>query len=433
MDQLYSALQTEVTAFKQHVQQCKDNFDLDTLHTVLISLTENNHQKIESLDALRHLAEVSNFREQAVQIQFEGKANIQSYISWFFTYLDHLRSLKEIFDEKVVIPLCENIYVNDEEEALETQHHSPYSQQFSSFTLSENLKHDSIAKVANDLFSLRRKWTALLTTGKIKEEYLNIQSAPKHIKENKPIDTILWLVSDLFYKCFLAANLASHWIHLHQRKYSSASHWQVKLDTDNRKMKQKSHQFKSIQTALRLPKRTNNKTQIETAEEIKNKLRDARFNLLALMWRDKRIKILEKKMRESLLNSQNLQHLLEKKKNEMDLLQHKAEMEVKDGSKMKLLNEKYSKATLEAHILEKNVRLEEYHQRLLKRDWILELEMQPTFIRYIDMLQELCKENEEKLKNKGEEFSQEPQQCSLMSSLDSFSILSCSSSTLSLK
>ncbi|XP_039612331.1 uncharacterized protein LOC120531201 isoform X2 [Polypterus senegalus] len=389
MDQLYSALKTEVTAFKQHVQQCKDNFDLDTLHTVLTSLTENNQQKIESFDALRHLAEVSNFREQeAVQIQFEGKADIQSYISWFFTYLDHLRSLKELFDEKVVIPLCENIYVNDEEEALEKLHQSPNSQQFSSFTLSENLKHDSIAKVANDLFSLRRKWTALLTTGKIREEYLNIQSAPKHITENKPIGTILWLVPDLFYKCFLAANLASHWIHLHQRKYSSAPHWQVKLDTDNGKMKQKSHQFKSIQTALRLPQRTNNKIQIETAEEIKNKLRDARFQLLALMWRDKRIKLLEKKMRESLLNSQNLQHLLEKKKNEMDLLQHKAEMEVKDG-RMKVLNEKYSKATLEAHILEKNLRVEEYHQRLLKRDWILELEIQPTFIRHIDMDKEM--------------------------------------------
>ncbi|MGH0116881.1 UNVERIFIED_CONTAM: hypothetical protein FKN15_040870 [Acipenser sinensis] len=162
---LYSSLRTEIHSFERHVQNCKAAFDIDTLESVLALLTEGHHGETESLDTIQHLTRAQKFTEQSVvKITFnDRRVNIDGYISWFFVYLGHLGKLKETFDEKVVIPLCENLYVNEEEEALDTSFASSSDSSLSSLqgslpmsghTRQREFTMESITEVANELFSM---------------------------------------------------------------------------------------------------------------------------------------------------------------------------------------------------------------------------------------------------------------------------------------
>ncbi|XP_058888044.1 uncharacterized protein LOC131738171 [Acipenser ruthenus] len=450
MEQLYSSLRTEVHSFERHVQDCKAAFDLDTLKSVLALLTEGHHGEIESLDTIQHLARAQKSTEQSVvKLTFNDRsADIDGYISWFFSYLGHLGKLKETFDEKLVIPLCENLYVNEEEVALDTSFASSSDSSLSSLQGSLPMSGhkrqrestmESITEVANELFSIRRKWALLLAPGPIRAENFSPQSVPHGLWGTQCFEKVLRLVPDVFYKSLLACNLATQWLDHHQRKYSDrvpqklSTHCNFQAGSESFKSLD-SERMENIQVTSGLLQTASWESQGERMGEIRAKLRDSRMELMMLAWRDKRSMALEKKIREVSQRIQTFQFMLGEKRNEMDLLLHRAEWEARDVEEEEMLNQKYRETAAQVQNLEKHLKLEEYHQKILKGDWMLELEIRPALIRQIDMIQDRCKEHEEKLKAKeGLEIHPELVQGSNFPSPDTISIISSSSNVFSLK
>ncbi|XP_015214623.1 uncharacterized protein [Lepisosteus oculatus] len=404
MDQLYSCLRKEIASFETHVQVCKEAFDLDTLKHVLSVLTESYQGEIESLDVLWHLAGIPAITNQVgVNITVNnGGIDLQGYISWLCSFIEHLRSMKETFDDKVVIPLCESLYVNDEGGISEcfSDMFSPLTSLQESWTKPKVQPKESIAKVANELFILRRRWALLLTPGPIKAENFNPQSAPKEAGGVLHFGKILWLVPDIVYKSLLAANLASQWVDLYQMKYSDQkwpkhSFSQAKVETSNSPNLEKTEHLRKPSSFLKIE---SGNGQGERMTDIKAKLRNARMELMALRWREERAKILEQQITQVLQKVKNIRIQLKDKKNEMDHLKQLTEWEARDEQKAEMLNQKYKECLNQIRSLEQHLKLEEYHENILQGDMMLELEIRPSLIRQIEMIQDRCKELEEKLK-----------------------------------
>ncbi|OPJ79958.1 hypothetical protein AV530_002386 [Patagioenas fasciata monilis] len=101
MEVLYSALEGEISAFVGHVKRCQQGFDLRRLyHVLLLVLPWSPSGQVESWQHLQRL----------VQHQpSSASPDVASYVSWLASYLQHLSTLKERFDTRVVVPLCENL------------------------------------------------------------------------------------------------------------------------------------------------------------------------------------------------------------------------------------------------------------------------------------------------------------------------------------
>ncbi|XP_066544334.1 uncharacterized protein LOC136711778 [Amia ocellicauda] len=437
MNQLYSCLQTEIASFESHVQQCKDVFDLDTLQNVLLELTQDYQGEIQSLDMLRQLAEAPHITDHVtVNISINNESSdFHDYISWLFSFMDHLCSMKETFDDKVVIPLCENLYVNEEEETIDGSSDLSSSLSWTKPVTNEQRvsSHDSITEVANELFILRRRWALLLTSGLIRSENFSPQSAPKAAREALPFARVLWLVPDIFYKSLLAAKLASRWVDLHQRRYShrqwpihSFSEAAVRTSSKNLDSEETEH-LNIPPGLLRIESR---ESQGERVGEIREKLRDGRMELMALGWRDERAKALKQRVLEVSSRVQNLQMLLEEKRKEMDRLKDQVAGEARDMNEAEELNQMLE----ESQNLERHLKLEEYHQKILQGDLMLELEIRPAIIRQINMIQDQSKDHEEMLKVIEDSMNRQETLHDLsMLTPDTLSIISNSSSLFSLK
>lgn len=139
MEALYCALEDEISTFMRHTQRCQEGFDLHSLyHVLLLVLPRSPSGQAESWQHLQRLAHC--------QPGLASPDMASSSVDWLASYLQHLSTLKERFDERVVVPLCENLYMHEEPAACPTQR-PPLA---------------SIPHLAAQLFAHRRNWGLLL-------------------------------------------------------------------------------------------------------------------------------------------------------------------------------------------------------------------------------------------------------------------------------
>ncbi|XP_067842830.1 uncharacterized protein [Heptranchias perlo] len=424
MDSLYASLRNEIRTFDKHVQSCRDSFDLTNLSRFLSVLTEQDPESVNNLQRVRYLASSRDWNKLTFN---DGSSDVNGYGAWLVAYVDYLRGLKETFDDKVVIPLCENLYVNEETESLGL---SSDSSNLSSSTSSQASDHhqrqkrgpgsnqaevptDSIPKIAKELFNVRRRWALLLNHGIIKDEYFNPQSITDLHKVDTPkhLTKILRLIPDVFYKGLLAADLSSQWVDLHECRYgvidlavpltkgfyNDCEHTNSKVFRVREKEPSMHKEPRDVESS-KDPQRLRAAFQ-ESSEEaddftcMKPKLRVDEEELDFLLRREERVKTLEKQTQDSDLRIHNLQSQLERAKQEIEMIQQQKDFEVTGKAQEGTVTRR--RWTILRHIeaLEKQLNLEKYQYKILEGDWMLELEIRPSLIRHMDMLQDVCEKS----------------------------------------
>lgn len=95
MEALYSALEEAISTFVKHVQQCQEGFDLHSLyHVLLLVLPRSPSGQVESWQHLQRLAHCQ---------PGSGSPDVaSSYVDWLASHLQHLSTLKERFDARVL-------------------------------------------------------------------------------------------------------------------------------------------------------------------------------------------------------------------------------------------------------------------------------------------------------------------------------------------
>ncbi|XP_070592726.1 uncharacterized protein [Erythrolamprus reginae] len=329
VEALYNILQEEIQAFEKHIRSCQQAFDIHTLYNVLLLLLQEGDGvvvEIHSLEQLEKLVESKECnREDVVRITVsEDKSDIASYISWFVSYVSYLGSLKEEFDAKVVFPLCENLYVNDD------------SLDGLPLRFMKGLRPHptvSIAHTARQLFALRRKWALLMKKDSICEQTFHPQSRLdlQGFTYIHPFVKILRLVPDLFHKSLAAAELTKQWVKYHASRHSSHSEHShpvlIRRCDDIRLMKGSLthpwHETSLSQSGLPLNhhdcRKTsppfNNKNNMDvykaTIIQERHQLQETYGELLSLLWREERSWILEGEIQELQERCQKLMSFLQ--------------------------------------------------------------------------------------------------------------------------
>nr|XP_005991829.1 PREDICTED: uncharacterized protein LOC102355819 [Latimeria chalumnae] len=444
MEHFYTSLRNEIQAFKNHVQRCRQAFDLQTLSNTMELLTGNHHGEVDSLEKVKQLAATRNWVEQGmVKVTFnDGSSEVSGYISWFLSYIEYLKSLKETFDCKICIPLWENLYVNEDTDSLDMSMASStfsYSGSFASLgefkswmtrgsaksnELQDEIPLDSVPRIAKELFAVRRKWALLLSSDIIKEDNFSPQSMVdiQDFGAMKHFIKVLRLVPDTFHKSLITTELATQWVDLHEKKYGFIALPAKRLDDGYQNLMKPKGSTKGLRTLSPLghhgvsrdshfskgahqplPRTPvspsyENGGQVEGISEIRTKLRENQEELMLLLLRAERAKVLEIQFQEAKNRIQSLQDQVEQKKKDMDLLQQKAKQEAWNMVDVKRIDSKYQEMAQHVETLQGHLKLEEYHQKLLQGDWMLELEIRPSLIRQMDMIQEQCRSQEEMLK-----------------------------------
>ncbi|XP_013912295.1 PREDICTED: uncharacterized protein LOC106541392 isoform X2 [Thamnophis sirtalis] len=318
VEALYTILQDEIQAFEKHIRSCQKAFDIHTLYNVLLLLLQEDDGVVEihSLQQLEKLVESKECnREDIVRITIsENKSDIASYISWFVSYVSYLSSLKEEFDAKVVFPLCENLYVNDD---------SLDGLPLGFMKGCRPHATVSIARTARQLFALRRKWALLLKKDSICEQTFHPQSRLdlQGFAYTRPFVKILRLVPDLFHKSLAAAELTKQWVKYHASRHSSHpehSHAVLIQRCDDIRVMKGSlahpwHDASLCQSELPLnhhdcmktsrpSKADNNKNNMDmyktTIIQERNQLQETYGELMSLLWREERSWTLEGEIHE---------------------------------------------------------------------------------------------------------------------------------------
>lgn len=114
MDNLYTCLKRESASFQDHVQHCKHSFNMYTLQSVLCALT----MKRQDESTARSSCGFSSLRLQrclVVVVSGYRGSDTKHCITWLLSFVKHLCTLKDTFGEKVIVPLCKNMYVIDED------------------------------------------------------------------------------------------------------------------------------------------------------------------------------------------------------------------------------------------------------------------------------------------------------------------------------
>lgn len=367
MEALYSALEEEISDFMRHVQQCKQGFDLHSLyHVLLVVLPRSPSGQVESWHHLQKLAQGQ---------PGAASSDVANYVGWLASYLHHLSMLKERFDARVVVPLCENLYMHEEPAACPA----------------------SIPCLATQLFTHRRNWGLLLQGRPLSEQVFSPQSLHdlSGFDGVGPFVKVLRLVPDVFHQSLATAELAQQWVCLHRSRYSLSLPPSPTLSLPQQPPVPGRAGLapSSVQPPLRsrvpqhlggLPKLlvplqslgAGNSTGVLQA-----RLQESQEELLALLHcRDRapalRAQVRRVTQRISVLRLQQ---------------QGKATEWSRPQQSQHTRGRRHQAALAEE--LQKNLELEEYHHSILEADWLLELEVRPILIRRIDEVrsaQRLC-------------------------------------------
>ncbi|KAJ1183380.1 hypothetical protein NDU88_000202 [Pleurodeles waltl] len=418
MEALYTSLRSEIRTFEEHVQSCQAKFDLHTLYKLLVLLTENSAREVDSIEQLVKLAESTKDwpRSDMVKITFnDSKTNIQGYVSWFMSYVGYLRSLKEMFDNKIVFPLCENLYVNEDMESVDVPALS-LSESMNSISSSESGLFDmkspysmtSITETAKELFNHRRKWALLLKGGTISDKSFAHESL-LHIHAFGNIasfEKVLRLIPDIFYKSLTTTSLARQWVDLHERRSQSSLRLSKQVQGSCQPDVSKGQQPRAH---LHTPKASpstffgshlNSSVNGDHTSEVdgwsdnvgdlRAKLRERREELMFLLWRAERAEALEMQVQETTQRIVSLEQQLEDRRKALDNLQQRLEQEGQDSAQAKTISIQGQELLQLMNTLDRQLKLERFQKKILQSDWLLELAVRPSLIRHIDMVRERC-------------------------------------------
>nr|XP_020647788.1 uncharacterized protein LOC110078228 [Pogona vitticeps]XP_020647789.1 uncharacterized protein LOC110078228 [Pogona vitticeps] len=399
MEVLYTSLQDEIQSFEEHIRHCQQAFDIHILVNVLrLSFPEDGGaEDIQSIEQLQKLVDSREWGRQVIMTTTHEKYDIPSYISWFVSYIKYLSSLKETFDDKVVFPLCENLYVNDD--VLDSL---PFGHRGGGISCHATT---SVAHTAKQLFAIRRKWALLLKRNVIDEQVFSPQSLIdlQGFANIQPFVKVIRLVPDLFHKSLAAAALARQWVELHASQHNSQL---ADLDPSSAgksncmgltssKLQGYSlpictpelskSQPDSMEILYQAKDKSSNdeSTCIRTTNQERSKLREIHEELMSLLSREQRSRTLEAEIQEVNLRISNLQLQQETKKQELEALKQQLEADnwsVPIRQCQTLLSE--------VDALGKQLKLEQYHKSILLGDWLLELEIRPILVQPIHRLQE---------------------------------------------
>ncbi|XP_077303907.1 uncharacterized protein LOC143923859 [Lithobates pipiens] len=358
MDKLYKSLREELRVFEEQVQKCRVNFDLQTLQRALALLSEDHKVEVHNWKHIeQYVQSSSTTREQGVQLH--------KYLSWLLSYVKYLRTMKDAFDDHVVFPLCDNLYVNDEDETTLT----PIP-----------LSPSNISGSARQLFHHRRNWALLLSTGSPGQQ--NYNGTPRSM-------ALLHCIPDIFEESLVTANLAQNWILLHEtqsKKPSPIFETQPELGIEYLRIGDDRQLFGAFKHSADI--------------EAQSHLKDTREHMMFLLWRAGRAEVLEHQMKDAKQKVRTLQQDIDELK---QLMQKDGQGTSDVQSTISLENNK----RLEK--LQRQLNLEKFHQQIVNCDWQLELEVRPSLIRQINAVRERCTELESSM-NTHKELHKEPSQ-----------------------
>lgn len=358
MEALYSALEEEISAFVRHVQQCQEGFDLRSLyHVLLVVLPQSPSGQVESWHHLQKLAQGQ---------PGAASSDVASYVGWLASYLHHLSMLKERFDARVVVPLCENLYMHEEPAAWPA----------------------SIPCLATQLFTHRRNWGLLLQGGPLSEQVFS----PRSLHDLHGFDgvgpfvKVLRLVPDVFHQSLATAELAQQWVHLHRSKYSLSLPPSPSLSLPQQPsvLGRAGLAPSSVQPPLRsrVPQHLGGLPNLlvalqslgagDSSGALQARLQKSQEELLALVRRRNRAPALRAEVRHVTQRISVLRLQQQGKGREQSWPQQSQRMR----------GRQHQAALIEE--LQKNLELEEYHHSILEADWLLELEVRPILLRRID-------------------------------------------------
>ncbi|KAH0621181.1 hypothetical protein JD844_022236 [Phrynosoma platyrhinos] len=393
MEALYVNLRDEIQSFEEHIRSCQKAFDIHTLSNVLQLLLPESGAAgdIQSLEQLEKLAESREWDGQDIVRITAGheKSDIPGYVSWFISYVRYLSSLKEMFDTKVVFPLCENLYVNDDSlDALPLgsgEGRGPHTTA-------------SVAHTAKQLFALRRKWALLLKRDTIDGQNFSAQSLLdlQGFDNVHPFAKVMRLVPDLFHKSLATAALARQWVDCHASIYSSQpicpgtartwngtgvdglEHQQYDMPSSQSKLSKIQSNCMDLGLLSKDMSGSGGATCIRTTSQERNKLHEVHEELMSLLWQEKRSQILETEIHKVNQRISNLQLQQEAKERELEALKNQLETD-----NWRVANRQRQAAFCELEALGRQLRLEQYRKSILQGDWMLELEVRPVLMRPI--------------------------------------------------
>ncbi|CAN0144852.1 unnamed protein product, partial [Bubo scandiacus] len=360
----------EISAFVRHVQQCQQGFDLRSLYQVLLLvLPQSPSGQVESWQHLQRLAQCW---------PSSASPDVSSYVGWLASYLQHLSMLKERFDARVVVPLCENLYMHEEPAAHLNQQSPPAS----------------IPRLATQLFTHRRNWGLLLQGGPLSEQVFS----PWSLRDLHgfagvgPFVKVLRLVPDVFHQSLAMAELARQWVRLHRSRYSLSL---PPSPSPSPSQPQQPQAPSTVQPPLhgRAPQQPSSPLGLpnllvplqslgtgSSARVLRAQLRESREELLALLHRGERAAALHAQV---CCVTRRIQVLrLQQRCEGMELAQPWQSPATGMGGR-------WHQAAL-AEELQKSLELEEYHHSILEADWLLELEVRPILVRRIDAVRGMC-------------------------------------------
>ncbi|GCC16971.1 hypothetical protein chiPu_0022459 [Chiloscyllium punctatum] len=406
MASFHTLLRTEIGKFEKHVRDCRDAFDLGTLSQFLTALTEPDTGSVDSVQQVRQLARQRGNNKLLCK---GSSCDASDYASWLCTYIDYLRALKETFDDKVIIPLCEELYVNEDTGSQRVHSDSSNcSSSLSSQTSSQQervsesclmgqqaMRMDSIPKIAKELFNVRRKWALLLTSDTIRTEYFTSQNITDLHRTDTPkhLNKILRLVPDIYCKCLLTADLARQWLQLHECRYGRVTLPVPVTDSNGQRTGTQSLDkgkglavFEEAQGMVARKKEKQlhpmPKVSSEELDDLNNekvRLRVGDEDLHSLVRREEHVRNLERLTQKSGFRVHELQLQLKQVKQEMELIHRRQEAEGGNNGRphtnLRLIEE-----------LERKLRLEKYKYRILQGDWLLQLEIEPYVIRHMELV-----------------------------------------------
>ncbi|KAG9470746.1 uncharacterized protein [Eleutherodactylus coqui] len=359
MEKLYSTLREEIKVFEEQVQKCRVNFDLPTLQRALALFSEDHKENPDSWKKInKYIQSTPTSGEQGLQLH--------RYFSWLLSYIGHLGTMKDAFDDHVVFRLCDNLYINDEAETLTIPSAIP-------------LSPGNIVGTARQLFHHRRNWALLLSSG------IRNSHGPCH-----PMG-LLHSIPDIFEESLVTANLARNWILLHEARHKnppSLAPQPSPLD----------HEFQ-----VRRPRKFLGSTESAANAETQAELKDVREHLMFLLWKAGRANALEQQVKDAKQKVQSLQQ-------DINDLQQLIQRDGEETSDISLENQR------QLGKLQRQLDLEIFNQRIVSCDWQLELEVRPALIRQIDMVRERCAQLEASLN-----AQKEPHEASALESVGGIS------------
>ena len=353
-----------------HMRWCREGFDLRPLyHVLLLVLPRSPSGRVESW---QHLQTLAQHRPGS------ASPDVAGYVGWLAGYLQYLSVLKERFDARVVVPLCENLYVHEEPPARPARQCPP----------------DSIPRLATQLFAHRRNWGLLLQGGPLGERVFS----PRSLHDLHgfagvgPFVKVLRLVPDVFHQSLATAELARRWVRLHRSRYSLSlppspspslppMQGRAVLAPGTTQPPLRGTATQQPGSALGLPDPLVPLRPLgagSRAEALRARLRQSREELLALLHRGERAAALHAQVRHVARRIRVLR--LQQRGEGME----SAQPWQSPGSRM---GGRRLQAAL-AEELQKSLELEEYHHSILEADWLLELQVRPILIRRIDAVRD---------------------------------------------